>query len=79
MRDIGTYVIGAKQIRNSEFYFSSFVIVVMHKLVEVTDEMVPYFHPELQDERKIWGEMWFKTLPSLVDPAGMPRESGRTT
>ena len=41
------------------------------KLEEITYEMVPYFYPELEDESKIWGDEWFQTLPSLVDPADM--------
>ena len=49
----------------------SFVIVVAHKSYEVTDEMIPYFKPELTDSLKIWGEELFETLPSLVDPADM--------
>ena len=68
---IGTYVVGVKQVRNSESYFNSFIIVVDHKLNEINSEMIPYFYPELKDGSKIWGEEYLKTLPSLVDSAGM--------
>ena len=33
--------------------------------------MLPFFHPELKDSFKIWGDQYFEDLPSLVDPAGM--------
>ena len=60
-----------KQIRNSEHYFTSFIVVIGDKLNEINPDIIPYFYPELKDENKIWGKEYLYTLPSLVDPYEM--------
>ena len=71
VNDIGTYVVGVKQVRNSGSFFRSFIIVVAQKLQEINPEITPYFYPKLKDSSKVWSKKYSHTLPSIVDPYNM--------